>query len=89
MAILDGKEEEFDAMYSKPPKSLSERYEMTKEAIAKTMEPKLDSFESGAASFSSFIDHGAITLGNKLKQRFARRSTVQVKSNTDDMKGKV
>ena len=59
---------------------------MTKEAIAKTMEPKLDAFENGAASFSQFIDNGAVSLGNRLKARF-RRKTIVAESNTANMLG--
>lgn len=56
MATLDGKLQEFDQMYSKPPKTVSERYEMTKEAIAKSVEPRLENAEGTAAKFSLFLD---------------------------------
>ena len=87
MAILDGKEAEFDQMYSKPAKSLSERYEMTKEALSQTMEPKLDAFESGAASFSEMIDHGAVRLAQKIKERYRRR-TMTSKSDSEALLSK-
>lgn len=87
MATLDGKLQEFDLMYSKPPKTVGERYEMTKEAIAKSVEPKLENFEGTAAKFSHFIDQGAVSLGQKLRQKF-RRGTVAAKSDTEEILGK-
>ena len=81
MATLDGKVQEFDQMYQKPPKTVGERYEQTKEAIAKSMEPKLENFEGNAARFSDLIDQGAARLGQKLRQKF-RRGTVTAKTDT-------
>jgi hypothetical protein len=87
MATLDGKLQEFDQMYSKPPKTVGERYEMTKDAIAKSVEPKLENFEGSAAKFSQLIDAGAVSLGQKLRKKF-RRGTVAAKSDTEEILGK-
>lgn len=63
MAMLDGKLQEFDQMYAKPPKSVGERYDMAKEAISKSIDAKSEDFESSAARFSQLIDQGALSLG--------------------------
>ena len=74
-------------MYAKPPKTVGERYEMTKDAIAKSVEPKLEDIESTAARFSHYVDQGALSLGQKLRQKF-RRGTVTAKSDTEAILGK-
>ena len=70
MALLDGVEKDFDAMYQRPPKTYSESFQRKYDTVSKTLEPRVESFESTSAGFSQMIDNGAAKLGAKIKEKW-------------------